>query len=88
MFYNLEAWASTLLGHILVVHSMEDLRTQDSYNRNSKIDQTSIQVFLLDTCQFVGFIMLLLLSLYLLVSSADNFCKQFGPRSGPTKCQA
>ena len=23
---------------------------------------------------------------YLLVSSADNFCKQFGPRSGPTKC--
>ena len=28
------------------------------------------------------------LTLYLLVSSADNFCKQFGPRSGPTKCQA
>ena len=24
----------------------------------------------------------------LLVSSADNFCKQFGPRSGPTKCRA
>ena len=23
--------------------------------------------------------------LYLLVSSADNLCKQFGPRSGPTK---
>ena len=28
------------------------------------------------------------LNLYLLVSSADNFCKQFGPRSGPTKCPA
>ena len=25
---------------------------------------------------------------YLLVSSADNLCKQFGPRSGPTKCRA
>ena len=24
-------------------------------------------------------------TLYLLVSSADNFCKQFGPRSGLTK---
>ena len=24
--------------------------------------------------------------IYLLVSSADNFCKQFGLRSGPTKC--
>ena len=22
------------------------------------------------------------------LSSADNFCKQFGPRSGPTKCGA
>ena len=28
------------------------------------------------------------LTLYHLVSSADNFCKQFGLRSGPTKCQA
>ena len=28
------------------------------------------------------------LTLYLLVSSADNLCKQFGPRSGPTKCRA
>ena len=27
-------------------------------------------------------------TLYLLVSSADNLCKQFGPRSGPTKCRA
>ena len=27
----------------------------------------------------------IILTLYLLVSSADNFCKQFGPRSGPTK---
>ena len=26
------------------------------------------------------------LKLYLLVSTADNFSKQFGPRSGPTKC--
>ena len=26
------------------------------------------------------------LSLSLLMSSADKFCKQFGPRSGPTKC--
>ena len=26
-----------------------------------------------------------LLTLYLLVSSADNFCKQLWPRSGPTK---
>ena len=25
---------------------------------------------------------------YQLVLSADNFCKQFGPRSGPTKCRA
>ena len=24
----------------------------------------------------------------LLVSSADSLCKQFGPRSGPTKCRA
>ena len=24
----------------------------------------------------------------MLVSFADNLCKQFGPRSGPTKCQA
>ena len=22
------------------------------------------------------------------MSSADNFCEQFGPRSGPTKCRA
>ena len=29
-----------------------------------------------------------LITLCLLVSSADNFCKQFGPRSGPTKCWA
>ena len=28
-----------------------------------------------------------LLILYLPASSADNFCKQFGPRSGPVKCQ-
>ena len=27
-----------------------------------------------------------LLTPYLLVSSTDNFCKQFGLRSGPTKC--
>ena len=27
------------------------------------------------------------LTLYLLASSADNLCKQFGPRSGPTKCR-
>ena len=25
------------------------------------------------------------LSLYLLMPSADDFCKQFGPRSGPTE---
>ena len=30
----------------------------------------------------------LLLTLYLIVSSADNFCKKFGARSGPTKCRA
>ena len=28
------------------------------------------------------------LPLYLLVSSADHFCKQFGPRSSPTKRRA
>ena len=28
------------------------------------------------------------LTLRLLVSHADNFCKQFGPRSGMTKCHA
>ena len=28
------------------------------------------------------------LTLDLLESPADNFCKQFGPRSGPTKCRA
>ena len=28
------------------------------------------------------------LALCLLVSSADNLCKQFGSRSGPTKCRA
>ena len=28
------------------------------------------------------------LTLYLLVSSADNLCKQFGPRSGLTTCRA
>ena len=28
------------------------------------------------------------LTLCLLVLSADNFCKQFGTRSGPTKCRA
>ena len=28
------------------------------------------------------------LTLYFLVSSADSLCKQFGPRSGPTKCRA
>ena len=27
------------------------------------------------------------LTLYLLVSTADNFCKHFGPRSGLTKSQ-
>ena len=27
------------------------------------------------------------LTLYLLVSSTDPFCKKFGPRSGPTKCR-
>ena len=31
---------------------------------------------------------LLLLPIYLLVSSAGNLYKQFGPRSGPTKCRA
>ena len=30
----------------------------------------------------------LFLTLCLQVSSADNFCKQFGARSGPTKCPA
>ena len=30
----------------------------------------------------------LILTLYLLVSSAENFCKQFGSRSGPTKHRA
>ena len=25
-------------------------------------------------------------TMFLLVSSADNFCKQFGPKSGPTIC--
>ena len=29
-----------------------------------------------------------MLNLCLLVSSADNLCKQFVPRSGQTKCQA
>ena len=29
-----------------------------------------------------------MLTLYLLVSPADNLCKQFGPRSGPTFCRA
>ena len=28
------------------------------------------------------------LTCYLLVSSAENFCKQFGPRSGLTNCRA
>ena len=28
------------------------------------------------------------ITLYLLVSSADNLCKQFGPRPGPTSCRA
>ena len=28
------------------------------------------------------------LTLYFLVSYADNFCKQIGPRSGPTECRA
>ena len=28
------------------------------------------------------------MTLYLLVASAVKFCKQFGPRSGPTKCWA
>ena len=28
------------------------------------------------------------LTLYLLVSTADNFCKQIGPRSGPARDQA
>ena len=28
------------------------------------------------------------LTLYLLMSSADNFCKQFGPSTGPTECRA
>ena len=27
-------------------------------------------------------------TLFLLTSSADNLCKQFGSRSGPTKCWA
>ena len=29
-----------------------------------------------------------ILTPYLLVSNADNLCKQFGPRPGPTKCRA
>ena len=29
-----------------------------------------------------------ILTLYRLVSSDDNFCKQFGSRSGPTECRA
>ena len=28
------------------------------------------------------------LTIYLLVTSADNFCKQVGTRSGPTFCRA
>ena len=31
---------------------------------------------------------ILLFNLCLLASSADNICKQFGPRSGPTKCRS
>ena len=31
---------------------------------------------------------LIFLNIYLQVFSADNFRKQFGPRSGPTKCRA
>ena len=34
------------------------------------------------------FIEVICLILYLIVLSADNFCKQFGPRSGLTICQA
>ena len=29
-----------------------------------------------------------LMTLHLQVTSADNLCKQFGPRPGPTKCRA
>ena len=35
-----------------------------------------------------GKMYVLFLTLYLDVPSADNFCKQFGPRSGPTKDRA
>ena len=31
---------------------------------------------------------LLILILCLPVSSADNLCKKYGPKSGPTKCRA
>ena len=37
---------------------------------------------------FVGFQYTKGLTLCLLVSSSDDLCKQFGPRSGPKKCRA
>ena len=39
-------------------------------------DQLTANIFMLD------------LTLYLLLATADYLCKQFGPRSGPAKCQA
>ena len=44
----------------------------------AKVGKVGINGFLLKHCGSSH------LTLYLLVSSADNICKQFGPRSGPT----
>ena len=37
-----------------------------------------------DSCDMIGKLLTVMLTLYLLVSPAHNRCKQIGPRSGPT----
>ena len=58
-----------------VIASCNDVPVKDTQNPKSSVT-------------YVGILCYLDLNLYFLVSSADNFCKQFGPRPGLTKCRA
>ena len=49
---------------------------------------TSADAFFLGALRVILQLLFPAITLYHLVSSADTFCKQFGPRSGLTKCQA
>ena len=56
--------------------------TKACLNLHCLMDVISIKI----SCILGGIRKLAILTLCLLVSSADNLCKQFGSRPGPTNC--